>query len=71
MGYEGSVLLPFLYGSILLVDALYVAMVFYYAAALRDRPSTSCVLRFDVRSTHHVSASGCGLTGLPVVHKIA
>jgi hypothetical protein len=33
VGYEGSVLLPFLYGSILLFDLLYVAMVFYYAAA--------------------------------------
>jgi hypothetical protein len=29
VGYEGSVLLPFLYCSILLFDVLYVAMVFY------------------------------------------
>jgi hypothetical protein len=29
--HEGSVLLPFLYGSILLFDVLYVAMVFYAA----------------------------------------
>jgi hypothetical protein len=35
VGYEGSVLLPFLYGSILLFDLLYVAMVFYYAAERR------------------------------------
>jgi len=35
VGYEGSVLLPFLYGSILLFDVLYVTMVYYYAAAQR------------------------------------
>jgi hypothetical protein len=31
VGYESSILLPFLYCSILLFDALYVAMVFYAA----------------------------------------
>jgi hypothetical protein len=31
VGYEGSVLLPFLYCSILQFDVLYVAMVFYAA----------------------------------------
>jgi hypothetical protein len=36
LGYERSVLLPFLYCSILLFDALYVAMV-YYAAACSGR----------------------------------
>jgi hypothetical protein len=36
VGYEESVLLPFLYGSILLFDVLYVAMVFYAGGLQRS-----------------------------------
>jgi hypothetical protein len=49
VGNEGSVLLPFLYGSVLLFDVLYVGMVFYYAAAERRAGRHAAVAQAEDR----------------------